>query len=160
MLSRQARIGRRAAEPAARPLSRVAAAFLALVASVALAACGEAEPEADTGPASSLTVTLDRDGPDGAKEAESVEVFCPGAAGCSVVAKLTARDFEPVAPDTACTEIFGGPETASVEGELDGEEVEAELSRANGCEIERFGSFLPLLRVLFPDYEPGSSLGP
>jgi hypothetical protein len=38
--------------------------------------------------------------------------------------------------------------------------VDATLTRANGCEIERFDRFAELLAQLFPDYEPGASLGP
>ena len=54
--------------------------------------------------------------------------------------------------ETACTEIFGGPETRDDPGDLAGEPVEAEFSRANGCEIERFDRFVALLQALFPDY--------
>ena len=30
------------------------------------------------------------------------------------------------------------------------------FTRANGCEIDRFDRITPLLRELFPDYEPGA----
>lgn len=38
--------------------------------------------------------------------------------------------------DRACTEIYGGPEIATVGGVLDGLEVEYEISRTNGCGID------------------------
>ena len=44
-------------------------------------------------------------------------------------------------------------------GTIDGEPVDARLTRANGCEIERFDRFAKLLMQLFPDYEPGGALG-
>ncbi|MDQ3759159.1 MAG: hypothetical protein M3331_04360, partial [Actinomycetota bacterium] len=56
------------------------------------------------------------------------------------------------------TEIFGGPDVATVEGEIDGEDVDVELTRANGCEIERFDAAIPLLQALFQDYEPGQAI--
>ncbi len=37
--------------------------------------------------------------------------------------------------DQACTEQYGGPQTATVSGVVDGVPVEAEFSRTNGCEI-------------------------
>ena len=61
-----------------------------------------------------------------------------------------------MSPDTACTEIFGGPDTLSLEGTIEGEDVDVDLTRANGCEIERFDAAVPLLQALFPDYEPGA----
>jgi hypothetical protein len=37
--------------------------------------------------------------------------------------------------DRMCTEIYGGPETATVDGTLDGIEVDYEINRTNGCGI-------------------------
>ncbi|WP_165976903.1 SSI family serine proteinase inhibitor [Arthrobacter nitrophenolicus] len=42
---------------------------------------------------------------------------------------------EPRPTDQACTEQYGGPQTAIVTGVVDGVPVEAEFSRTNGCEI-------------------------
>lgn len=157
MLSRQARISRRAARPAARPLRALAlAALLALAA----AGCGGDDGTgADTQAATSLDVTLDADG-SGPKEAQTANVSCPGDDACSALDGIARADFAVVPPTTACTEIFGGPDVATIEGQLDGEPVKATFNRSNGCEIERFSAFLPLLKALFPDYQPGSSLQP
>ncbi len=110
---------------------------------------------------SSLTVTLDPDGPDGPEEELTEEVSCEDGADddvCQAVAELDVAALAPASPDTACTEIFGGPDTASLEGTIEGEEVDVELTRANGCEIERFEAAAPLLQALFPDYVPGGAI--
>ena len=135
---------------------------MALVALLAVAASGCGgdgdEPGAGEDAATSLEVTLDADGSTGGGAPLTEELECPGADGCEALEGVSAADFEPVGPNQACTEIFGGPETATIEGTLEGEEVEATLTRANGCEIDRFGTFVPLLRALFPDYSPGGEI--
>jgi hypothetical protein len=127
-----------------------------------LAGCGADEDEPASVPADGieLRVTLDPDG-EGPQPQRSAEVSCAGAADCPAgAAGLEAGDFAPVPAQTACTEIFGGPDTATVSGTIEGEAVEATLTRSNGCEIERFDRFAPLLAQLFQGYEPGASLGP
>lgn len=49
-----------------------------------------------------------------------------------------AAALQPVPDDKACTEIYGGPETAEITGTWDGRSVHSRLSRINGCEIERW----------------------
>ena len=53
--------------------------------------------------------------------------------------------FAPVPADQACTEIYGGPQTASVTGTLRGEPVDAEFDRTNGCQIDRWDAHAALL---------------
>jgi hypothetical protein len=129
-----------------------------------VSACGDS---GDTGTGdtsegdSSLTVTLDPDGPDGPEKEMTQEVTCAGSsddAPCKAVAEINVDALGPVSPDTACTELFGGPDTASLEGTIEGEDVDVDLTRANGCEIDRFDAAVPLLQALYPDYEPGGSL--
>ena len=57
---------------------------------------------------------------------------------CLSVATDTARMLlDPdVMVDRMCTEIYGGPETATVSGLLDGIEVNYEINRTNGCGID------------------------
>jgi hypothetical protein len=55
--------------------------------------------------------------------------------------------FEPVSGMTACTQQYGGPETATVKGTLHGEPIDAKFSRVNGCEIARWEEVAPLLEA-------------
>lgn len=59
------------------------------------------------------------------------------AAACSALAAGTAV-FAPADPNQACTEIFGGPQTATVTGTVNGVQLSGTFSRANGCEIARW----------------------
>ncbi len=60
------------------------------------------------------------------------------AAACDRLAQAGAQVFEPVPADQACTEIYGGPQTATITGTDDGIDVDASFSRENGCEIDRW----------------------
>jgi hypothetical protein len=53
--------------------------------------------------------------------------------------------FAPIPGDVACTEQFGGPQTAQVLGRWDGQPVDLELSRADGCHISQWDALVPLL---------------
>jgi hypothetical protein len=123
----------------------VTIALLALLAS----ACGEEAPAGSGGAADvDLVVRVDRDGGDGPKPARRIRVRCaPGDASrpCRVARALDAGDFAPVDARTACTELYGGPETARVTGVLDGRRVAADFSRNNGCEIARWERVAKLL---------------
>ena len=86
---------------------------------------------------------------------------CPGGGGpaCDAVAALPPNPAADVPANAACTEIYGGPDTLALMGQINGELVNAQLNRGNGCEIERFERFVPLLTALFPDYKPGQAIG-
>lgn len=60
------------------------------------------------------------------------------ATACLSVATNTARMLlnPDVMVDRMCTEIYGGPETATVSGLLDGIEVDYEINRTNGCGVD------------------------
>ena len=113
-----------------------------LVACLALAACGEdeEEPAAPAGSLADLTVTVDPDG-EGSRPARRATIRCESAedsAVCRVVAQVPPKAFEPTPGNVACTQQYGGPQTATVEGTLRGDPVSAEFSRVNGCEIARW----------------------
>ncbi len=55
--------------------------------------------------------------------------------------------FAPLPQDVACTEQFGGPQTARVTGRWNGEPVDLKLSRSDGCRIAQWDSLGPLLPV-------------
>ena len=133
----------------------------ALILAVA-AGCGDEDEEApggDDGAATSLEVTLDADGP-GGDPSQTESVSCEPRVGGSPCARLDTTDLAPLDPMTPCTEIYGGPDEVTVAGTIAGEDVTATLTRANGCEIDRFDRLAPLLRDLFPGYQPGASLAP
>jgi hypothetical protein len=109
------------------------------------------EPTAE--PTTSLTVVVDQaDGSD----PTSWTLTCNPTGGdhpqaqdacdwLATAASLDPNPLEPVPGDVACTEIYGGDQTATVEGTLDGEPVSIELNRTNGCEIARWDAAQPLL---------------
>jgi hypothetical protein len=108
-----------------------------------LAGCGEDEeqPAAAPTPAglAELTVTV---------EDKSADVRCNAPEDsevCRAVAKLKPETFAPTPRDVACTQQYGGPETATVTGTLRGETIDAKFSRENGCEIARWAKVEPLL---------------
>lgn len=67
------------------------------------------------------------------------------AVACRRLAASGARLFSPLPPDTVCTEIYGGPQTARVVGTVAGKRVWATFSRTNGCHISRWNGLSPWL---------------
>lgn len=134
-------------------MRRRAALALALLAAVMmLGACGEADDEpaaqgtTTTAGAIELTVLYD----DGSGRKETGTLTCRGADrraegaldGRGTPAELCARargiaDLLTSQPDKrrACTQIYGGPETATVTGTIDDDKVDRRFSRTNGCEL-------------------------
>lgn len=66
------------------------------------------------------------------------------AAACRSLSELK-DPLAPVPADAMCTQIFGGPQTATVTGTFRGEPVNAEFSRTDGCEIARWDKHAALL---------------
>jgi hypothetical protein len=66
-------------------------------------------------------------------------------AACAKLATIE-DPFAPVPKSKACTQIYGGPETADVTGTFRGKPVNAHFERGNGCEIARWNS----VKFLFP----------
>ena len=111
--------------------------LVAVVALVLVAGCGEDEetPASSQAPFADLTVVVD----DGSKKTSDVRCDAPGdSAACQAAADMDPKTFEPVPGNQACTQQYGGPETATVKGTLDGKEIDAKFSRVNGCEITRW----------------------
>jgi hypothetical protein len=121
---------------------------IALVAAVLLiAACGEDEP-ATSSDVAELTITVDQDGDDTGAPPKELKLTCASASdsdGCKAADALTKDDLAPTPTGQACTQIFGGPETATITGTLHGEAVDASFSRSDGCEVERWKTVEPLL---------------
>lgn len=113
-----------------------------------LAGCGEDDGGGATplpeGPATELEIRFD----DGRGESDRATLRCgeepeadgylaeeDAAALCDAVAALDPPLTQEPPAQRACTQIFGGPQTAQVTGTLDGEAVSRRFSRTNGCEI-------------------------
>jgi hypothetical protein len=94
-----------------------------------------------------LAVVVLPQGLDGPRQRRRVECerLGRGSAGCRRLAGLDAQRLAPVPPDTACAEIYGGPDQARVRGTLRGDAVDARFSRVNSCEIERWDRNVALL---------------
>jgi hypothetical protein len=60
------------------------------------------------------------------------------ASACRRLAALGRKAFAPTPRGMACTQIYGGPQTAIVSGTLDGARVWARFTRRDGCEIARW----------------------
>src|SRR5687768_5363948 len=121
-----------------RPLL-VAAVALA----VGLAACGEdGESEQVRELEADLAVTVRPEGPEGPVRRSRIECERLGPradnAPCRLLAGLRPQQLAPVPAGTACTQIYGGPATARVRGELLGRRVDARFELSDGCQIERW----------------------
>ncbi|MFF0200969.1 SSI family serine proteinase inhibitor [Streptomyces sp. NPDC005017] len=141
----------------------------AVAAGLSLAAFGTLSPTSSAAPAAPsprvpppvrhedrpdhLTVTV-QEGPE--RAARTYELDChPGrgshpdpAAACAALDRNTHWGEDPFAPvpgDSFCTMLYGGPATAHVTGTWAGRPVDARFDRSNGCEIERWDRFVPLL---------------
>jgi hypothetical protein len=141
--------------PAARTSWRTCASLLA--AATLLAACGSESGGGGTAsggspsPATRLQIEFR---PTAGSEPLSATLTCGPPGGTHLRAEEACAALEqhsdsvaPVPQDLACTEIYGGPETATVSGTLDGRRIEAQFSRSNGCEIARWDALAPLLRL-------------
>jgi hypothetical protein len=121
-----------------------------LVAAVALTAC--AAGSAGSPGATALKVTYWENGRDGSAPVVWT-LRCDPARGtlprpvraCRRLAAGGPKLFAPVPPDTACTEIYGGPQVARVVGIVQGTRIWTTFTRVNGCEIERWNRVSPWL---------------
>lgn len=146
-----------------RSVAAAPAAALLLSLLLGLAACGD--PPADQPSdgdggarpaATALDVTIDN-----GKTPVSFRVVCGDAprfegyagardpkAACDAVAAAKARLLtlsDPGREPELCTEIYGGPDKATIAGTVDGEPVDVEVARNNGCGISDWDSLEPLL---------------
>jgi len=65
--------------------------------------------------------------------------------GCSALDANGGTALPPVSGDRACTELYGGPQTATITGTWRGQAIDSRFSRINGCEIARWESLRMLL---------------
>jgi hypothetical protein len=119
------------------------ALILCVVLAATLSACGKNADSGSSSGETALTITLVSD--EGV-DPETFKLKCdpPGgdhpqaAEACKALDAAGADVFKPVAKDQMCTDLYGGPQTATVTGTYKGEKVDAEFNRTNGCEIDRW----------------------
>jgi hypothetical protein len=114
--------------------------------SLLLAGCGaDQDPGLQPAPESATSLTIEVR-PDADAEPTTMTLTCDPAGGdhpqpeqaCEALAAAGPDVLEPVPADQACTMIYGGPQTASITGTVDGADVDATFDRQNGCEIDRW----------------------
>ena len=124
-------------------------AFVALVAAGCMGRTANDEDEGDAAPATVLEISVT---PGGEAPTKIWTLRCPdggtlpdAAQACEQLEKLD-DPFAPVPRNTACTQVYGGPQEADVSGTFRGRPVQAHFDRGNGCEIERWDK----VAFLFP----------
>ena len=130
-------------------------AVLAFVALVATGCMGRPSSEDEGGKKLSSPTMLEISvTPGGEAPTKLWKLRCPdgvstlpdAAEACEQLSKMD-YPFAPVPKNTACTQIYGGPQEADVRGIFRGRPVKAHFDRGNGCEIERWDK----VGFLFPN---------
>jgi hypothetical protein len=125
-------------------MARLRPILLAAAAGLAVAACGSASRSAPTsqpdaaGHFGSLTVTIRRQA--GGPVARTVRIDCNGPSLAAACGRLAAAPglLKPISAAERCTEIYGGPAVARIAGTFGGEAVDLTVTRADGCNVERW----------------------
>jgi hypothetical protein len=91
-----------------------------------------------------ITRTLTCDPPGGT--APDAAQACAGL--IKVAAAKGGDPFAPTPTGQMCTQIFGGPQTATVKGTYKGKKVDTTFGRKNGCEIKRWNDLAALFGPL------------
>jgi len=123
------------------PVPRAGILFCVVLAAT-LSACGK---DADSGSSDATALTIRVVADEGA-DPQTYELKCDPPGGdhpqpeqaCQALDAAGAKIFDPVPKDQACTDIYGGPQTATVTGTYAGDKVDATFERTNGCEIDRW----------------------
>lgn len=128
-------------------------AVLAFVALAATGCMGRGASDADESDAAQSTVLEISVTPGSEAPTKIWTLRCPSGEGtlpdaadaCEQLSKMD-DPFAPVPQNTACTQVYGGPQEADVTGVYRGRPVNAHFDRGNGCEIERWDQ----VEFLFP----------
>jgi hypothetical protein len=140
----------------------LAVAVLALALPLGVAACGSeqdgaASPGGGTTAKATTQLTIEVKASRNA-EPERFTLTCgdtgaqaggthPRPARACAALERAKHPFAPTPDSMACTEIFGGDQTATIRGTWQGENVDASYSRANGCEIGRWDAIAAVFPV-------------
>src|SRR4051794_11371565 len=126
--------------------------LLGLLVLTCAAGCGASQEGTQaagtTGVLANLVVTVDDDGAHGAAKPRELRLDCAkpsDSAACGAAAGVSAADLRETADDVACTQIYGGPEQATIKGTIRGDRVDATFARSDGCEITRWNRVKALL---------------
>lgn len=138
---------------------------LLLVSVAMLGGCGDddepAAPQTASTPAAGSGIELSIRHDDGAGNTQTGILTCRGGvqrAGGFLTRRATVEELcakaraikalltTPPDKQRACTQIYGGPQTARITGTIDGEQVDRRFSRTNGCEIADFNRAGELLQ--------------
>lgn len=128
---------------------------LLLVLAVVLAGCGGGNTTLES--TTNLTITYWPDGK-GKGPQQHFNLSCDPTVGnvadpiaaCADLKGPAREAFDPTPLSAMCTELYGGPAEATIVGTVDGDVVNARLSRSNGCEIGRWQD----LSALLPTFQP------
>jgi hypothetical protein len=101
-------------------------------------------------PSATLTITVRAQGPAGPAKVWTLRCDPAGgtlprpAVACRRLKAFRTNPFAATPPGMACTEVYGGPATATVRGTFRGRPVRATFSKRDGCAIARWNrvSFL------------------
>ena len=125
---------------------------LSLLLLAATAGCGASSEAAPAAPTIGLRITVWPQG-EGKAPTRKYTLRCNPTGGTLPNARRACErlvalrtPFAPVPRDTACTEIYGGPDQALVTGTFRGRAVRARFGRTDGCQISRWDKH----RFLFP----------
>lgn len=115
-------------------------------------------PAARTPPRGDLSVTAWPSGR-GRAPVLHLALACPGGTGsvprpaeACVVLAAHPEALLPPPPDTACTQVYGGPSEALITGSWGGRQVRMHVSRTDGCGIARWDLLQPLLPAPAPAF--------
>jgi len=130
------------------------AGVVVMLAGMVLVACGTTQggsvnspdptdgPTAVTPAASELTITVHGSESAAPKtwtlRCDPIGGNHPDADAACAAIERAKNPFAPVPKDVACTQIYGGPQTATIVGTWKGEQVNATYKRTDGCEIARW----------------------
>jgi Subtilisin inhibitor-like len=119
-----------------------------LAALVFAAGCGADGSGGSSQPRYDLTITYRPAGAGGGEQTATLTCDPDGGThpdpGKACDALLQHEDaLKPVPGDVACTEIYGGPQIATIVGG----DVNASFSRSNGCQIARWDALRPVLEL-------------
>lgn len=116
---------------------------------------GDTDPDPTTAPTTDLTIdhTHATEGvadsyritcTDDTASVTGDEVGVDGQAACDALAEPAVRErlIQGAPTDRACTEIYGGDDTAVITGRIDGTAVDTTVDRTNGCGIDEWDRLL------------------